>query len=113
MDPSKLPSMDPSKLPSKDPSKLPSMDPSKLPSMFPSKDSVPLASCCSRKFKSCDVHHCGDTESSCLACYNVAWIAPPPTESTCLARYVKCNEGTCCPGLTCDGSIYHSQCKYL
>ena len=68
--------------------------------------------CCSQNFKDC-ITWCGTSKNECESCgQDVFWIKEPT--STCKPRYESCtgNPESCCPGLTCVGDQYYSQCKY-
>ena len=56
---------------------------------------------------------CGTTKKECESCdQDVFWIKEPP--SSCKPKWEACTGSptSCCPGLTCVGDQYYSQCKY-
>jgi len=70
--------------------------------------------CCSQNFRTC-ASYGGDSKESCESMGSMIWLENGDLSQQCLEQYNACTDdiNACCPGLTCDGSQWYKQCKFM
>lgn len=70
--------------------------------------------CCSMNFKTC-AGWGNASKENCEAQGSMIWLENGNLGTECEAKDTACTASpeSCCPGLTCDGSKWYKQCKYI